>query len=128
MRFAFPRFWGWNPKYKGGNVKGWIKFAYSYGLNRIKKKIWITLLEGRFELIFFHEDIVHSRNRRKRRIITTNKISNIGGKKKKNSNMKIFWILSFDFVLELLHVNFVLSNEEQYEICYILRIIVYVKQ
>jgi hypothetical protein len=40
------------------------------------------LLEGRFEL-FFHED-AHYGNRKRRRIIIIDRISKIGGRKKKN--------------------------------------------
>ncbi len=63
-----------------------------FELVRIKERIWIILLEGIFELIFFHEDI-HYKNWLKKGALVLIGFWEIGERKKNNSNMELFWIL-----------------------------------
>ncbi len=65
----------------------------SFGLIKTKERIWILLLEGIFELIFFYED-VHEENMKRKSIL------GIGFQSRKEEeeefkHEKMFWILLF---------------------------------
>lgn len=62
-----------------------------FGFIKTKERIWILLLEGIFELIFFHED-VHEENMKRRSLL---RIRLQSRREEEFKHENLFWILLF---------------------------------